>query len=410
MAKKTKNNRAKMPKVQKLSQEQMDNFLAAIMNSNIGAENAEFAKMLIHGNAWMAQQLELGQLSIAKLRKLFQIQGSEKTPNRKPKNDPASSDNQGLNTSGNDTKGHGRNGADAYQGAAIIEVSHPELNPGDTCPAEACDGRQAMVGTIALYDEEGERQHTMYVAAAPEYGKETFKARLTREIERACVLYPSAIRIGVADGAHDNWDYLINHTDKQTLDFYHATEYLTDVADAIFTSTIERKRWLNDRCHELKHTQGAAGAILAEMKQFEEILLSNRPISWTPSNQDDEIKGVLKKQIDAAIKEEAKLNRSKKAREQKQKSLAAAITYFTNNNEKSRMNYAESIALNHPIGSGVTEAACKTIVKQRLGQSGMQWKDKGAGVILSLRALAHSTGRWEQFWCKVNQCGLSMAA
>ena len=56
MAKKTKNNRAKMPKVQKLSQEQMDNFLAAIMNSNIGAENAEFAKMLIHGNAWMARK------------------------------------------------------------------------------------------------------------------------------------------------------------------------------------------------------------------------------------------------------------------------------------------------------------------------------------------------------------------
>ncbi len=275
-----------------------------------------------------------------------------------------------------------------------------------------CGGayRQAMVGTIALYDEKGERQHTMYVAAAPEYGKETFKARLTREIERASALYPSAIRIGVADGAHDNWDYLTKHTDKQTLDFYHATEYLTDVADAIFTSIIERKRWLNDRCHELKHTQGAAGAILAEMKQFEQTLLSNRPISWAPSHQDDEIKGVLKKQIDAAIKEEAKLNRSKKAREQKQKSLAAAIIYFTNNNEKSRMNYAESIAVNHPIGSGVTEAACKTIVKQRLGQSGMQWKDKGAGVILSLRALAHSTGRWEQFWGKVSQCGLSMAA
>lgn len=275
-----------------------------------------------------------------------------------------------------------------------------------------CGGayRQAMVGTIALYDEEGERQHTMYVAAAPEYGKETFKARLTREIERATALYPSAIKIGVADGAHDNWDYLVNHTDKQTLDFYHAAEYLTDVADAIFTSIIERKRWLNHRCHELKHTQGAAGTILAEMKQFEHSLLSNQPISWVRRNQDDEIKGVLKKKIDTAIKEEAKLNRSKKSREQKQKSLAAAITYFTNNNEKSRMNYAEIIAVNHPIGSGVTEAACKTIVKQRLGQSGMQWKDKGAGVILSLRALAHSTGRWEQFWGKVNQCGLSMAA
>jgi hypothetical protein len=83
--------------------------------------------------------------------------------------------------------------------------------------------------------------------------------------------------------------------------------------------------------------------------------------------------------------------------------------YFTNNIGKSRMNYAESVHLNHPIGSGVTEAACKTIVKQRLGQSGMQWKDKGAGVILSLRALVHSTGRWEQFGNKVNQFGLPMA-
>ena len=130
-----------MPKVTKLSQEQMDEFLAEIMASNISEKSAEFARMLIHGNAWMARQLELGQLSIAKLRKLFQIQGSEKIPNRKPQNDPASSNNTGSSNDAEDTKGHGRNSADAYQGAAIVEVSHPELNPGDTCPAEVCDGR-----------------------------------------------------------------------------------------------------------------------------------------------------------------------------------------------------------------------------------------------------------------------------
>ena len=143
MAKKTKGRKTKMPKVTKLSQEQMDKFLAEIMASNISEESAEFAKMLIHGNAWMARQLELGQLSIAKLRKLFQIQGSEKGSNRKPKNDPALSDNKGSSSSDDDNnnKGHGRNGADAYQGAKIVEVDHPELNPGDPCPAEACDGR-----------------------------------------------------------------------------------------------------------------------------------------------------------------------------------------------------------------------------------------------------------------------------
>src|SRR3990167_10260637 len=73
-----------------------------------------------------------------------------------------------------------------------------------------CEGgyRQAMVGTITLYDSDGERQHTTYIAAAPEYGKEKFKERLTREIEKTKELYSSAIRIGIADGAHDNWEFL----------------------------------------------------------------------------------------------------------------------------------------------------------------------------------------------------------
>lgn len=141
MAKKTQTPKTNMPKVQKLSQEQMDEFLAEIMSANISKKSAEFAKMLIHGNAWMARQLELGQLSIAKLRKLFQIQGSEKSASRKPKNDPASLGNKGQGTEKDAVKGHGRNSADAYQGADIVDIEHPQLNPGDTCPAEACDGR-----------------------------------------------------------------------------------------------------------------------------------------------------------------------------------------------------------------------------------------------------------------------------
>lgn len=140
MAKKKKHPKTKMPKAAKISQEQMDYFLAEILGSNISAESAEFAKMLIHGNAWMTQQLELGQLTIAKLRKLFQIQGSEKASSRKPKNDPASLKNQ-SNAGKTDKKGHGRNGADAYQGADIVEVLHPNLNPGGACPTEVCDGR-----------------------------------------------------------------------------------------------------------------------------------------------------------------------------------------------------------------------------------------------------------------------------
>ena len=69
------------------------------------------------------------------------------------------------------------------------------------------------------------------------------------------------------------------------------------------------------------------------------------------------------------------------------------------------MDYAMHTEKNLPIGSGVTEAACKTLVKQRLCGSGMRWKDQGAKVILSLRALVQSKGRWQQFWSKIDQYG-----
>ena len=70
------------------------------------------------------------------------------------------------------------------------------------------------------------------------------------------------------------------------------------------------------------------------------------------------------------------------------------------------MNYYQYRALNFPIGSGVTEAACKTLVKQRLCRSGMKWKDKGASLVLRLRALVCTKGYWEQFWERINQAGL----
>ena len=74
------------------------------------------------------------------------------------------------------------------------------------------------------------------------------------------------------------------------------------------------------------------------------------------------------------------------------------------------MNYTQYLQSNLPIGSGVTEAGCKTIVKQRLCCSGMKWKEPGAAVVLTLRTLSHSSGRWEQFWSKLDQYGFPVAA
>ena len=87
-----------------------------------------------------------------------------------------------------------------------------------------------------------------------------------------------------------------------------------------------------------------------------------------------------------------KLYRQKHPR--RRKKLRKELTYFKNQRE--RMDYAHYQALGLPIGSGVVEAACKTLATQRLKQSGMNWGD-GKQPILTIRSLQQS-GRWANGW------------
>jgi len=252
------------------------------------------------------------------------------------------------------------------------EVTSVAIGIDGTCMLMCHDGyREAMTGTISLHARDGERLHTIYVGATPEYGKASFYTRMTGEIEHIKALYPDATYAGVADGAVCNWEFLGSHTDFQILDFYHATEYLADVAKAAFPrNKVHREQWLNDACHNLKHKQGAATRLLKEMQALCE----------------------------------GGQRRSPEVREK----LEAAVTYFRNH--KHQMSYSKYRAQHLPIGSGVTEAACKTLVKQRLCNSGMRWVEKGAKIVLSLRALMLTPDRWEQFWAKINQYGFPVAA
>ena len=70
-------------------------------------------------------------------------------------------------------------------------------------------------------------------------------------------------------------------------------------------------------------------------------------------------------------------------------------TFFANN--ASMMTYAQFRRRGLPIGSGPVEAACKTLIKQRLCQSGMRWSSEGGQAILDLRAYIKS-GRWDSMW------------
>jgi len=153
---------------------------------------------------------------------------------------------------------------------------------------------------------------------------------------------------------------LKKYIDYQILDFYHATEYLSKAAYGACPGKCDkptRTRWLNDYCHILKHEEGGAEMVLTELKRVSR-----------------------KYKLSQSIKED----------------IAAAVTYFTN--QLSRMNYADYGKKVWPIGSGVTEAACKTLIKQRFCGAGMKWREKGIKTVLSLRSLVLTKGRWDQFW------------
>ncbi len=235
-----------------------------------------------------------------------------------------------------------------------------------TCALFSEDGwRQVMVGTIAFYNEEAMRIDTIYVANAPEKGKVSFYERMERELVRVRERYPDARYAGIADGAHDQWDWLEGHTEWRILDFWHASEYLNSVGEAFSQSAQKQQAWTEDACHRLKHDEGAAWEILDELREVQKRALSKA----TAENIDK------------------------------------TVTYFEN--QCGRMDYHLYRLLGLPIGSGVTEAACKCIAKERLGGSGMRWQLEGAQNVLSLRALVKSTGRWEAFWKKTAQHGFS---
>ena len=80
------------------------------------------------------------------------------------------------------------------------------------------------------------------------------------------------------------------------------------------------------------------------------------------------------------------------------KRVEQVLRYFRTN--KARMRYAEWKRGGFMIGSGVVEAACKTLVAQRLKLSGMRWSHHGAQAILTMRGWDQSD-RFDEAWALV---------
>ena len=210
-------------------------------------------------------------------------------------------------------------------------------------------------GTVSFYDAEGERLDTVRMGRMPQAKKATLKRTLSAELEAALGQRPELHVVTVADGARDNWSYLDALAPEATavVDFYHAAEQLKSAMDACYGQNDARAR-----------------------AQFEKL------------------RHVLREAPDGAEKVIRALAYQRK-RSPKRKRIGEVLRSFRRN--RHRMRYAEAKAQALPIGSGVVEAACKTLATQRLKRSGMRWRHAGGQAILTLRALVQSQ-RFDPAW------------
>ena len=107
---------------------------------------------------------------------------------------------------------------------------------GTTMPVVNEAYKEAMCGTIAVYDAAGTRLHTQYLGTMPEAGKATFATRVTTRVAQVLARYPTARHVCLGDGAKWNWDFFAAHYPGAIwgLDFSHAATHLHTAAELIF--------------------------------------------------------------------------------------------------------------------------------------------------------------------------------
>ncbi len=214
--------------------------------------------------------------------------------------------------------------------------------------------RESMCATVTLYDAEGERLVTRRQGRMPEKGWPTIKAWVEAELEEVRHTHPDLLVMAAADGSRGLWGYLPTlNADEEYVDFYHAAEYLKDAMDALMGAN---KSTTDTRYAELRH-----------ILRYERFGVS-------------QVRGALE---DLEAQRKTRMRPRRGAR-------------FFRTHEQ-RMAYAELDAQNLPIGTGVMEGTCKSLVTDRLKRAGMRWSQTGGQAILTLRALVQSE-RFERAW------------
>jgi hypothetical protein len=230
----------------------------------------------------------------------------------------------------------------------------------------------ATTGTVSVLDRRGRRLGTIYLAYTPESGQPTMSRELTRLLRdllsrwqgpmpRLCYVtdagdnetayYEKVLRRMKHPGTGQRLDWI------RVVDYYHASTRIWTLAELLFGKRQRATSWARKMQKWLKKP-GGVNRVLHSAAALRDLHLPAR----------------------------------------KQAAFRKAYRYLRE--RMAFMRYSEYKSVGVPLGSGVTEAACKTVYTQRLKLSGMAWESSGAQRVLNLRVLQLS-GVWDDAYARV---------
>jgi hypothetical protein len=271
------------------------------------------------------------------------------------------------------------------QASASSGKHKPVLSVGrdGICVPMRCKGgtlyEVASTGTVSVLDRRGRRLGTVYLAYTPEPGQPTMSGQLTRLLTAVLKRWQGPLpRLCYVTDAGDNETSYYQKVLRRmkhprtgeklawirVVDYYHASQRLWQIAEALFGAGPRAASWARKMQKWLKKPGG----------------------------------------INRVLHSAANLRALHRLRGSRLRAYQKAYGYLR---QRMRyLRYADYRRLGLPLGSGVTEAGCKTVYTQRLKLSGMGWKASGAQTILDLRVLQLSgvwaaayervLGRWEE--------------
>jgi hypothetical protein len=263
-------------------------------------------------------------------------------------------------------------------------ASHVRRRPPPTTVAY----RMAYVATLAVNDSDGETIASTRITATAEEGPIEMMERLGEELRHLLSQRPSLPVVVIQDGAPELWnltrEWLANFGVRPAMnlvDRYHVEQRLAQTADAIEPNQFAARCLLEKWRRDLDRSDTAIHRIRREIGARLFAPATRRP---APATAGAELAWPLDmpypKSRPEPFERHVRLLKGERAQ-------AAEENYDYFERHAARLHYASARRRGFPIGSGVTEGACKSVIATRFKRSGQRWCERGVSPCLHLRTM-----------------------